>query len=156
MAWFDAPEFASGPGFFEGYQTRYGESPLVTIDNQQKSGLSQEDYALQNPNYVDLLTRATRKDSNESASAQSVLNNLNAPAYQRSDLYKNLSEEDKSIVNKQQFQQKYGGMGAASLADFKTLLDSLEASKIRQQEGKDISARPGIYAQGLAAMMNKF
>jgi hypothetical protein len=155
MAWFDAPEFATS--FFESYQNRYGESVQETFEKQQKSGLSQEDYALQNPNYVDLLTKAANNPNYQfKASAQSVLNNLNAPAYQRSDLYKNLSEEDKSIVNKQQFQQKYGGMGAASLADFKTLLDSLEASKIRQQEGKDISARPGIYAQGLAAMMNKF
>ena len=89
--------------------------------------------------------------------------------YTQSDYYKNLaantadSEEEKARkaaarqdVEKQAFQQKYGGMGEASLGDFQTLLGRLEASKIRQQQAKDVSARPNIYAQGLAQMMSNF
>jgi len=70
--------------------------------------------------------------------------------------FSGLSEEDKNVLTKQQLQQQYGGMGAASLGDFQTLLGRLENSKIRQQQAKDISARPNIYAQGLAQMMNNF
>ena len=70
--------------------------------------------------------------------------------------YQGMSAEDKAIIDKQQFQNQYGGMGAASLADFQTLLGRLEGSKIRQQQAKDISARPNIYAGGLAQMMSNF
>lgn len=70
--------------------------------------------------------------------------------------YKELTKEDKDVLTKQQLQQQYGGMGEASLNDFKTLLGRLENSKIRQQQAKDISARPNIYAQGLAQMMSNF
>jgi len=70
--------------------------------------------------------------------------------------YNALSEEDKNVLTKQQLQQQYGGMGAASLSDFQTLLGRLEQSKIRQQQAKDTSARPNIYAQGLAQMMSNF
>jgi len=59
-------------------------------------------------------------------------------------------------INKQMFQSQYGGMGQAALSDFQTLLGRLETSKIRQQREKDISARPNIYAQGLAQMMSNF
>lgn len=77
-------------------------------------------------------------------------------SYQSDPIYTGLSAEDQATLNKQQFQQAYGGMGAASLSDFKTLLDRLETSKIRQQQAKDVSARPNIYAQGLAQMMSNF
>ena len=70
--------------------------------------------------------------------------------------YAGLSDEDKNVLTKQQLQQQYGGMGAASLGDFQTLLGRLENSKIRQQQAKDVSARPNIYAQGLAQMMSNF
>ena len=70
--------------------------------------------------------------------------------------YAGLSAEDKDVFTKQQLQQQYGGMGAASLNDFKTLLGRLESSKIRQKQASDESARPNIYAQGLAQMMNNF
>jgi hypothetical protein len=76
--------------------------------------------------------------------------------YQADPVYQDLSAEDKAIIDKQQFQQAYGGMGAASLGDFQTLLGRLEQSKIRQQQAKDVSARPNIYAQGLAQMMSNF
>jgi hypothetical protein len=59
-------------------------------------------------------------------------------------------------IYKQRYQQAYGGMGEAALGDFKTLLGRLESSKIRQQQAKDISARPNIYAGGLANMMANF
>jgi hypothetical protein len=77
-------------------------------------------------------------------------------AYQSDPAYLALSAADRAIVDKQQFQQSYGGMGAASLGDFQTLLDRLEGSKIRQQEAKDTSSRPNIYAGGLAQMMSNF
>jgi len=70
--------------------------------------------------------------------------------------YQGLSEEDKNVLTKQQLQQQYGGMGAASLNDFQTLLGRLETSKIRQKQAADQSARPNIYAQGLAQMMSNF
>lgn len=70
--------------------------------------------------------------------------------------YAGLSDEDKTSLTKQQLQQQYGGMGAASLSDFQTLLGRLENSKIRQKEASDRSARPNIYAQGLAQMMSNF
>ena len=76
--------------------------------------------------------------------------------YKNDPNYKAMSAEDKAIIDKQQFQNQYGGMGAASLADFQTLLGRLEGSKIRQQQAKDISARPNIYAGGLAQMMSNF
>jgi hypothetical protein len=77
-------------------------------------------------------------------------------SYKDDPLYAGMTAEDKVIADKQQFQNKYGGMGAASLADFQTLLGRLEGSKIRQQQAKDISARPNIYAGGLAQMMSNF
>jgi len=76
--------------------------------------------------------------------------------YSEDPTYQGMSAEDKAIIDKQQFQQQYGGMGAASLADFQTLLGRLEGSKIRQQQAKDVSARPNIYAGGLAQMMSNF
>jgi hypothetical protein len=76
--------------------------------------------------------------------------------YRNDPIYAGMSAEDKAILDKQQFQNAYGGMGAASLADFQTLLGRLEGSKIRQQQAKDVSARPNIYAQGLAQMMSNF
>jgi hypothetical protein len=77
-------------------------------------------------------------------------------SYKSDPVYQALSAEDKAILDKQQFQQAYGGMGAASLGDFQTLLGRLETSKIRQQQAKDVSTRPNIYAQGLAQMMSNF
>jgi len=77
-------------------------------------------------------------------------------SYKNDLIYQGLSSEDKAIFDKQQLQQAYGGMGAASLNDFQTLLGRLESSKIRQQQAKDVSARPNIYAQGLAQMMSNF
>jgi hypothetical protein len=74
--------------------------------------------------------------------------------YRNDPIYAGMTAEDKAILDKQQFQNAYGGMGAASLADFQTLLSRLESSKIRQQQAKDVSARPNIYAQGLAQMMS--
>jgi hypothetical protein len=79
-----------------------------------------------------------------------------ASSYKSDPNYLAMSPEDKAIIDKQQFQQAYGGMGAASLGDFQTLLGRLEGSKIRQQQAKDISARPNIYAGGLAQMMSNF
>lgn len=70
--------------------------------------------------------------------------------------YAKLSDEEKKNLSLQQLQQKYGGMGEAALSDFQNLLGRLTKSKIQQQQAKDISARPNIYAQGLAQMMGNF
>jgi hypothetical protein len=77
-------------------------------------------------------------------------------AYKTDPAYLAMTPADQAVVDKQMFQQAYGGMGAASLGDFQTLLGRLETSKIRQQQAKDVSARPNIYAQGLAQMMSNF
>jgi len=76
-------------------------------------------------------------------------------SYQTQDWYKNLSPAEKDEFNKSEYLRGQG-MGAASLADFQTLLGRLEGSKIRQQQAKDVSARPNIYAGGLAQMMSNF
>ena len=77
-------------------------------------------------------------------------------AYKDLDFYsKGMSETEQREFDKAQYGQSQG-MGAASLADFQTLLGRLEGSKIRQQQAKDVSARPNIYAQGLAQMMSNF
>jgi hypothetical protein len=70
--------------------------------------------------------------------------------------YGNMSAEDKAVIDKQQFQNQYGGMGEATKKDFDTLLGRLEGSKIRQEEAKNVSAKPGIYAAGLANIMKNF
>ena len=67
-----------------------------------------------------------------------------------------LDAATKADLKKQTFQQQYGGMGEATKKDFDTLLGRLEGSKIRQEEAKNVSAKPGIYAAGLANMMRNF
>lgn len=75
--------------------------------------------------------------------------------YNQQDFYTKMSAEDQREFDKAEYLRGQG-MGAASLADFQTLLGRLEGSKIRQQQAKDVSARPNIYAQGLAQMMSNF
>lgn len=75
--------------------------------------------------------------------------------YASSSWYKNLSDTDKADFDKSEYLRAQG-MGSASLSDFQSLLGRLESSKIRQQQAKDVSARPNIYAQGLAQMMSNF
>jgi hypothetical protein len=81
------------------------------------------------------------------------------------DLYdsKASSDDDRAYAKErlrslegEKYNRENAGMGAAALGDFKTLLGRLESSKIRQQQAKDISARPNIYAGGLANMMANF
>jgi hypothetical protein len=76
-------------------------------------------------------------------------------AYINESFYDKMTEDEKNEFDKAQYGASRG-MGAASLADFQTLLGRLEGSKIRQQQAKDVSARPNIYAQGLAQMMSNF
>ena len=78
-----------------------------------------------------------------------------APAYKEEKFYTDSTQAEKNEFDKAEYLRGQG-MGAASLADFQTLLGRLEGSKIRQEEAKNASARPGIYAQGLAAMMKNF
>lgn len=78
-----------------------------------------------------------------------------ASSFQDQQFYKDLTQAEKNEFDKAEYLRGQG-MGAASLADFQTLLGRLEGSKIRQQQAKDVSARPNIYAQGLAQMMSNF
>ena len=82
----------------------------------------------------DLVAKSIGTDADEKAFAIDKLRNLESEDYNRSN----------------------SGMGSAALGDFKTLLGRLESSKIRQQQAKDVSARPNIYAGGLANMMANF
>ena len=82
----------------------------------------------------DLVAKSIGTDADEKAFAIDKLRNLESEDYNRAN----------------------SGMGAAALGDFKTLLGRLESSKIRQQQAKDVSARPNIYAGGLANMMANF
>ena len=82
----------------------------------------------------DLITQSNSSDADEKAFATDRLRTLESEDYNRSN----------------------SGMGSAALGDFKTLLGRLESSKIRQQQAKDVSARPNIYAGGLANMMANF
>jgi len=75
--------------------------------------------------------------------------------YNLQDFYTKMTPEEQREFDKSEYLRGQG-MGAASLADFQTLLGRLEGSKIRQQQAKDVSARPNIYAQGLAQMMSNF
>ena len=161
--WYDAPEYAGNGGvsFVNAYKDRYGESYLKTISDQLKSGLTPEEFGVQTPRYMDIIGKTAASSSNapDVDSAKGVLSRyqeLLSPTYRSDTAYKGMSAEDQAVIDKQQFQQKYGGMGAASLGDFETLLGRLEGSKIRQQQAKDVSVRPSIYAQGLANMMNNF
>jgi hypothetical protein len=75
--------------------------------------------------------------------------------YNLQKFYTEMTPEQQREFDKSEYLRGQG-MGAASLADFQSLLGRLEGSKIRQQQAKDVSARPNIYAQGLAQMMSNF
>jgi hypothetical protein len=75
--------------------------------------------------------------------------------YNLQKFYTEMTPEERNEFDKSEYLRGQG-MGAASLADFQSLLGRLEGSKIRQQQAKDVSARPNIYAQGLAQMMSNF
>ena len=83
---------------------------------------------------ADLIRQSNSTDADDKAYATGKLRDLESEDYIRAN----------------------SGMGAAALGDFKTLLGRLESSKIRQQQAKDVSARPNIYAGGLANMMANF
>ena len=78
-----------------------------------------------------------------------------APSYKTQGWYTALTPAEKNEFDKSEYLRGQG-MGEASLSDFQTLLGRLEGSKIRQQQAKDVSARPNIYAGGLAQMMSNF
>lgn len=157
--WYDAPEYSGGDAFTNAYKERYGESVYKTIDDQLKSGLTPEAYGVQTPRYMDIVgkTAASNSDGPHVGSAKGVLDRYQQliPEYKKSQWYEALDPTQKNEFDKSEYLRSQG-MGAASLADFQTLLGRLEGSKIRQEEAKNASARPGIYAQGLAAMMKNF
>lgn len=162
--WYDAPEYSGGDAFTNAYKERYGESVYKTIDDQLKSGLTPEAYGVQTPRYMDIIGKTAASDSGapDVGSAKGVLDRYQqlikagpVPEYKTSQWYEALDQTQKNEFDKSEYLRSQG-MGAASLADFQTLLGRLEGSKIRQEEAKNASARPGIYAQGLANMMKNF
>jgi hypothetical protein len=158
--WYDAPEYSGGSSFVNAYKERYGESVYKTIDDQFKSGLTPEAYGIQTPRYMDIIgiTAASKSDAPSVGSAKGVLSRyqeLLSKPYKGEKFYTGMTDAEKNDFDKSEYLRSQG-MGAASLADFQTLLGRLEGSKIRQEEAKNVSARPGIYAQGLANMMKNF
>ena len=143
----------AGIGTGKGYQSKYG--PDTTgweqdwINNANKAyGTNATDASQFSPEqlgklHYDLYGRPEGRNAPELG-------------YYGDAAYGNMSAEDKAVIDKQQFQNQYGGMGEATKKDFDTLLGRLEGSKIRQEEAKNVSARPGIYAAGLANMMRNF
>jgi len=155
--WYDAPEYAGdSTSFFNAYKDRYGESYHKTIDDRKKSGLTLEQYALQSPRFADLISYSAANGTNQEV--KDIYNRIRgqlSPAYKEEKFYTGMTDAEKNEFDKSEYLRSQG-MGAASLGDFQTLLGRLEGSKIRQEEAKNVSARPGIYAQGLANMMKNF
>jgi hypothetical protein len=156
--WYDAPEYAGkgGVSFLNAYKDRYGESAHKTINDRKKSGLTLEQYALQSPRFADLIGFSATYGTNQEA--KDIYNRIRgelSPAYKEEKFYTGMTDAEKNDFDKSEYLRRQG-MGAASLGDFQTLLGRLEGSKIRQEEAKNVSARPGIYAQGLANMMKNF
>lgn len=156
--WYDTPEYTDGGSsvFLNAYKDRYGESAHKTIDDRKKSGLTVEQYALQSPRFADLIGYSAAHGTNQET--KDIYNRIRgklSPAYKEEKFYTGMTDAEKNDFDKSEYLRRQG-MGAASLADFQTLLGRLEGSKIRQEEAKNASARPGIYAQGLANMMKNF
>lgn len=67
---------------------------------------------------------------------------------------KEITKEQAERMIAELYQAKYGPK--ADLGQFKELLGSLEASKMKQQRQKSVEGRRDIFAGGLASMMTNF
>lgn len=73
------------------------------------------------------------------------------------DYYNKLSDQDKEEFLKDYYNRKYGGgMSAAELQDFETLVGRLEQSKMKQAGQLNRARQRDVFAGGLASMMGNF
>lgn len=69
----------------------------------------------------------------------------------------NMSELEKQELRDSLYNTKYGGgMSAAELSDFETLIGRLEGSKMRQASQANRARQRDVFAGGLASMMGNF
>jgi hypothetical protein len=135
------------------FQSKYGKS--TTGWENDWLNLANQTYGTQNKD-ASQFNREQLAKLHYDQWGKSESRNTSGLGYYADSIYQNMSPEDKAVIDKQQFQNQYGGMGEATKKDFDTLLGKLEGSKIRQEEAKNVSARPGIYAAGLANIMKNF
>ncbi len=64
--------------------------------------------------------------------------------------------EIQEILNAQESRKYGGGMSAAELQDFETLIGRLEGSKMRQASQANRARQRDVMAGGLASMMTNF
>ena len=64
--------------------------------------------------------------------------------------------EAQDLVNAQTSRQYGGGMSAAELQDFESLIGRLEGSKMRQAAQGNRARQRDVFAGGLASMMGNF
>jgi len=64
--------------------------------------------------------------------------------------------EAQDLVNAQAARQYGGGMSAAELQDFESLIGRLEGSKMRQAAQGNRARQRDVFAGGLASMMGNF
>ena len=64
--------------------------------------------------------------------------------------------EAQDLVNAQAARQYGGGMSAAELQDFESLIGRLEGSKMRQASQANRARQRDVFAGGLASMMGNF
>jgi hypothetical protein len=68
-----------------------------------------------------------------------------------------IDEATRADLMNESFSKEYGGgMSAAELQDFETLVGRLEDSKMRQEAGRNRARQRETYGGGLASMMRNF
>lgn len=68
-----------------------------------------------------------------------------------------MSDAEKQELRDSLYNTKYGGgMSAAELSDFETLIGRLEGSKMRQAAQANRARQRDVFAGGLASMMGNF
>ena len=83
-------------------------------------------------------------------------NRYNEPIIPKEDLDK-MSPEAQERYREEFYNRKYGGgMSAAELQDFETLIGRLEGSKMRQAAQGNRARQRDVFAGGLASMMGNF
>ena len=83
-------------------------------------------------------------------------NRYNEPIIPKEYLDK-MSPEAQELYREEFYNRKYGGgMSAAELQDFETLIGRLEGSKMRQAAQGNRARQRDVFAGGLASMMGNF
>ena len=71
--------------------------------------------------------------------------------------FSDIDEATRADLMNESFSKEYGGgMSAAELQDFETLVGRLEGSKMRQEAGRNRARQRETYGGGLASMMRNF